>query len=209
MNRPPRSDFMIGTRGGVILTSCLAIYVLYRWGSQDEHHEVISWVLPALALLLCKASIAARKRVGAFTQWNDAWRETAGLPPERPAAKRRHSPRQWAISGVGSWALAGWWLCAHAAEAGSPAFAASASLFALLSLWGLGTGLTFLAKRTGTRATSRSARPAREHIVAVCLPVPLTSPSARQFTAALPDYCQQLLAHSNTTPSETRDESRI
>jgi hypothetical protein len=167
MNRPASTDFVLGHRAGVMLTTGAAALTSIVWATQ----HAISWIVPAVALLLCKASFAAKKRVTVWRNWRGAWDEMAGVTEPSPApaapfpARRSSGPFADAGGAAGKmdaaeaaspkpaarriprWVLIVTWLlllCVIAAnrdQPGTPALGVVALIFLLLSAWGSGVAL--------------------------------------------------------------------
>jgi hypothetical protein len=205
MNKPQQSDFALGSNlsVGVIVTGTL--YVSLLWGAQDDR-QPISWVFPVLGIAVCRAAIMARRRVAAYTGWRKDWEEAAGITQEASARTNRKSPLPLrkrvdrAVGVVALWVIGAGWLVLHAGE-NIPAYPVVASGFALAHAWGLGLAVRRMAR--GARRTPSARRTASGgsgDVVTVCLRIPRSSPTVREATAALPDYCRALLArHPDAT----------
>jgi hypothetical protein len=208
MIRPGLANFVIGHWLGVTLTTSVALFTAAAWATQEQRHESISWFVPAVALLLCKASVKARRRVAQYRNWRDAWHEMAGASPPQ----RKRATAAWRLIGFATWLALLCWLVPHQAEKTNES-AFLALVWLLLSLWGVVAVVGALARRAfRPRRQSAAARPARpkaerEHIVSVCLPVPWTSPRATQLTASLPAYCQPLLSAGAAAASISGESS--
>jgi len=168
MNRPASTDFVLGHRAGVMLTTGAAALTSLVWVTQ----HAISWIVPAVALLLCKASFAAKKRVTTYRNWRGAWDEMAGVAEPSPApaapfpARRSSGPfadaqvaatkRDAAEAAaspkpgprriprlvlVATWLLLLCVIVANRDQQGTPALGVVALIFLLLSAWGSGVAL--------------------------------------------------------------------
>src|ERR1019366_2619787 len=156
MNRPPSLDFVLGARTSVVLTTGAAALSTFVWATQ----HTIAWPVPVIALGLCKASFAAKKRVAVWRDWRGTWDEMAGAgqstqpgrarpappppanlaakaaqqqEPAKPAPGRPRIPRAALIVG---WLLLVFWLKAHQGEDGTPALGFGALCFFGLTIWG-------------------------------------------------------------------------
>jgi hypothetical protein len=205
MNRPSNTEFALGHKLGVTLTTSAAAFGSYVWATAH-----ISWLIPAVFLVLCRTSFTARRKVVAYKAWERDWREMRGDPPTQDASKRKRRRRQWAIAAcLGCWVSLTAWLTAHAGEPASADYNSAAAAWMLLSALGAGAALLQLARWMFrlARATG-GARSARTHVVSVCLPVPRGlwgSPGPRQFRARLPKYARALLAQGAGAPTPSGD----
>ena len=211
MIRPALTNYVIGNRPTLAATCCLTAFVLFRWGMQEQHREHISWIIPAVALLMSKASFAARKRVVAYRNWREAWDEMAGAaaqPTQQTPSQRKRVPFAWRLVGFTTWLALLCWLIPHSRENTNEA-ALFALAWLLLSLWGAVAAVKAFARWVFSPAKAKAAAsPRRErgavrnHIVSVCLKVPWISPSLPRIRARLPDYCQPLLLTRASAPPE-------
>jgi hypothetical protein len=207
MNKPAFSSYVIGNRVVVIGLFSITGFVTYRYFSQDEHGESISWLVPAIAVLASRTSLRARRRIVQFTAWKGDWEQMSGASDERRETRRKRQrvtrPIKLLLGSVLAVAL--WsWLSIHSRESVTDAYGFLGLVAVLLSGW-----IAIVASAAGVRLARRipgfartaQARRGRSHIVAVCLPVPRASSSLRQIEAALPDYAQALLARDRRAVS--------
>ena len=208
MNKPAFSNYVVGNRFVVIGLFSIAGFVTYRYFTQGEHGESISWLVPAIAALASRTSLRARRRVAQFTAWKGDWEQMSGAAEERRETRRKRQRVTRPIKvlfGSVLW-LALWsWLSIHSRERVTDTYGCLGVVFLFLSGWlaiVAGTAALWLARRIPGVAKAVTAKRGRSHIVAVCLPVPWSSPSQGDFAAALPDYCRPLLLTRRTAPPE-------
>jgi hypothetical protein len=200
MNRPALTNYVIGNGASVAVIVGATAFLMYRWCTQAEHGESISWLLPAVALLASSASFKARVRLANFNAWNRSWQAMSGATPQRAAGS--NGARLSSVLAVVAWTGLLCWLIPHQADKTNEA-GFLATLWLLLTLCGV-----VLAMSRALRWVLRPARPAiprrktgareGEQLVEVCLPVPSGSPSLARIRAGLPDYCLKLLARSGS-----------
>lgn len=209
MNKPAFSQYLLGHRVTVLAALLLAAFASYRWLTQQEHHEDISWLVPAVALLLCKSSFRARTRISEFTQWNGAWNAMAGGPERVGGDAKARAPRRprsplvrFVLLAVTSLACLSW-LSVHAHESGSPEYAGVAVAFVAASAWGAWIPAASLLRWAWSPSgVSARARGAGHFVVSQCLRIPRMSPGLGAVRAALPDYCQTLLLARAADPPQ-------
>jgi len=198
MNRPAISNYVVGNAVSVTTIVAATAFLMYRWCTQEQHGESIGWLVPAVALVMSRASFKARARIANFNAWNRSWQEMSGATP-RKASKRARGV--WIVVGFVTWLALLAWLVPHAGEKTNAA-GLLATLWLLLTLCGVVMAASRVlrwafAPPTRTAAVPRAARQ-REYVVSICLPVPWGSPSLARITAGLPDYCQKLLARNSS-----------
>jgi len=183
MNRPTPTDFAIGSRAAVTASTGAAALSTLAWlGS-----HTVSWVMPALALLSCRACIRAKRRVVAWREWRSAWDEMADAgahdeqPPARPAsdrtatkdaAKESPAPSRRKPQRVPRWlVISGWivllaWIAGHEGDTPTLAHGLIGLCFAALTLWGaavstlsVGRFLLVPASKARGKATAPHAAP--------------------------------------------------
>lgn len=197
MTRPSALDLALGNRAGVAFTSGLTLVAIVLWATQEQRHESIPWIAPALALLLARAAVGARRRVVAYTRWRASWDDMSGAAPAThaprgvPAERRREVNRRAATLLV--WGGSLWWLAVTPHVRRSDAFSVVATLFALTSAWGASGILLRLGRRLRSTGTAAGGR-AGAWVVTCCLGAPRGAPNPSAIRAALPDYCQRLLS---------------
>jgi hypothetical protein len=223
MRRPPSSAFVLGHPTTRMLTIGAAIVSCFAWAG-----HAVSWLAPALALLLCKASFAARKRVARYQEWRTAWdemqepevrrQERSPAPAPEPKAIATAIPRTEPPPAkrpvlISAWLVTLGWLAAHDQQAnGYPAVALA---FLALSAWGACVVLLRLARwllgwaaSPARASTSRHAAPGvpadDPRIVAQSLPVPPPVKRTGHVRERLPQYCRDLLARSAAASTNDR-----
>lgn len=92
VHRPKAIDFVLGHPVAIVLFGTTEAVATVAWLRSD-----VSWLVPALAALLWKASFAAKRRVTAHRAWTEAWDEMADVPargefPPRAAARPKLAP---------------------------------------------------------------------------------------------------------------------
>ncbi len=220
MNRPTPTDFAIGSRAAV--TACTGAAALSTLAWLGSH--TVSWVLPALALLCCRACVRAKKRVAAWREWRDAWDEMAGAeqhaPPARSASARatapdtakeaqavpqpkpQRVPRPLLVIG---WIALLAWIAAHEGDGPTMGHGLVALCFVALTLWVasiacIGLSRWLLAPRSPSRpravvAAERASATDADGNPIVAQCLPVpTAVPERHVRELLPDYCRTLLA---------------
>lgn len=194
MNQPRSSDFALGSRTGVALSSAAAVLTVLSWLGHG-----VSWLVPLTCVLVCRASFRAKQRVTLWRQWRGAWNEVAGVAPAKPDAPavkqeppkriRLRVPR--AVLIIGAFALLPW-MCAHHSEAATASYGARTVSFLALIAAAAAFRRRAALPKDNAPAPAAADRGEAEHIVAHCLPMPQATPS-KHVRELLPDYCRALL----------------
>jgi hypothetical protein len=229
MRRPASSAFVLGHPTTRTLTIGAAIVSCFAWAG-----HTVSWLAPALALLLLKASFAASKRVARYQEWRTAWDEmlASGVRSQEPEVRRQErspapAPEPKAIATatprtqpppvrrpvlISAWLVMLGWLAAHDQRADG--YAAVALGFVAVSAWGVCVVLVRLARwllgaaspaRAPTIHDAAPGAPADDpRIVAQCLPVARPLKRTGHVRERLPQYCRDLLARSAAASTNDR-----
>jgi len=195
MNRPSQADYALCHPLSIALIFGFAFCLMARFCLDLQGHGSPSLVMPIVALVMCKRVADGRKRIASYRNWRGAWDAMSGGAPrtDAPGPKKQRGGR--ALSML-AWLMLLCWLHSDGAAA-SPAYGAASFALLLLTLWGFWGALGRLGRLIVwllPGASAPRARAQHRHIVAICLRVPSRSPSAKDFTRALPDYCKALLA---------------
>jgi hypothetical protein len=202
MNRPSLSDRLIGNRLAVLGLLCLTGFVTFRWGTQRQHGEHVSWIVPAVAWVVSRASLRARRRVTEYGGWKRDWDEMSGAAEVRRERRRQRAriTRPLTILAAGFICFCTCsWTVVHASEYQTRAFGCVALVFAASALWlgvtGMAAAVRFMRRAPRIARTAAAKRDRRQFIVSVCLgmPWPWARPSLKRITASLPAYCKPLL----------------
>ena len=209
MNRPNSTDLLLGSRRTGTVIGLLVVGSIYYCAQAADHAPAL-WALPCGLVLLGRKARLARKRVAVANGWDQRWQAMSGEAPDPKAAPRKRRPTLL-VTGSVAWLLTAWWLSTHDANT-TPDYAAFAFWFLGLSAWGAGAALlafsrALLSLARGTPRPDSAARASKrsgpaEQLVTVCPHVPFGSPTLPQITAALPDYCQTLLARSRAASAD-------
>ena len=196
MNPPSQTDSALANPLSLAVIFVLSFCLLARFCIDLQNHASPSIVMPVAALVLAKRASDARKRVAAYRNWRGAWAEMSGEAPRTDASRPKTQRGGRALIGMVVWLMLLCW--AHSDGAASnPAYGVVSFAVLLLTLWGFWGALRLLGRvfvwLLPGSSTPR-ARAQREHIVSICLGRPSHSPSPKDFTRALPDYCKGLLA---------------
>jgi hypothetical protein len=197
MNRPAYTQYVIGSAVSVTAMVGVTAFVAFRWCTQQEHGESISWIVPAVALCATRAAVRARARVSTYKNWKRSWQAMSGVTPQRKA-RSTAARLSWAIAVI-LWAALLGWLVPHQDEKSTQLVVVTFA-WLLLTAWGVGAAAwgvlrwAFPRARPPAPVAERRERK-REELVEVCVGVPwAASPSLRRIRATLPDYCKALLA---------------
>lgn len=175
MNRPPATTMIFGNPVVFLTVGAAFLWTGYLWlaGRGDG--------VTVFALLIAASYCArASDRYDKYRQWKREWDIMSGK-----AAARGASLRALRVpASIGMWLV----LAAAAAQMMND----PEQRWAALLFWA-GSALGFI---NMARLAIKRRTPARrrDSAVSLCLRVPGRSPGIAQAQAALPDYCQQLLA---------------
>jgi hypothetical protein len=202
MNRPSLFSFAIGNLLSVPAILAVTALACYRWCTQQQHHEHMSWLVPTAALMASKASLVARGRIADYRRWSRAWDRMSGAGGNRTGARSRPRVVRALLAWV-AWVGLGAWLCQpHPEFVGTPVRGLYAATFGALTLWGVSVPVIATARWLRRRVGAIRAPRTRDHVVAIALPVPRSSPTVAAAAAAVPDYCHRLMATSARPPDE-------
>jgi hypothetical protein len=184
MTRPPRTDFVLGARASTLLTIGAAGLTSVVWLTQ----HTISWLVPVVSLLLCKASFSARRRITVYRNWRGAWDEMAGAglanqpsqarpapsrapsrlspntPPPQEQDKPQPPPRRLRIPRpvlIAVWLVLTCWLKSHQGEPGTTALGIGSLCFFALTLWGAAVACVGFCRWLFRPASASKARSAK------------------------------------------------
>lgn len=178
MKEPTPLVYIFGSKAGFLATAGGAGLVICLWLNGQA-----SGMSAFIAAMVMAGACKAYREVQAFRAWQRNWNALAGTP----------APRQGK-----HWASAIWMLLLAlviAQPVDDPTFRSLTEWAFLLMSLVLATRFVWrLARRIRARPAS-AAEP--RHVVEVCLPVVRRAATVREATAALPDYCKQLLRHGS------------
>jgi hypothetical protein len=202
MNRPSQADYALCHPLSIALIFGFAFCLLARFCLDLQGHGSPSLVMPIVALVMCKRVADGRKRIASFNAWRGAWDAMSGEAPRTDASKPKTQRGSRALIAMLAWLMLLCWAHSDGA-ASSPAYGAVSFALLLLTLWGFWGALRRLGRVMVwllPGASAPRAHAQHQHIVSICLRPPSRSPSCKDFTLALPDYCKALLA-GNTARS--------
>lgn len=183
MKQPSLVSRRLGTKGFCAFAACVAVLLVFGWGSGEL---AVPWPIPLMSVLLVGSALKAKREVDAFNLWRRRWNAMSGIAePATPPGRRG---RQAFVI----WLLLLFIVVVQPFDASINGLAAFA--FTVMTLVG-GTKFAWNASR-GMRGRSAPIPKPHLHIVHTPLPAPRRSPSVREATAALPDYCVALLART-------------
>lgn len=196
MNPPSQTDYALGHPLSLLIGFFVSFSLLGRFCIDVETHQSPSLLMLIAALLLARRMGDARKRLAAHNNWRREWQEMSGEAPRRSAVR----PGTYR-SLIGALV----WLLLLAWQAGDEPATQPAHGIVSVALWGLtfwglyGIGRQFLRLVAwAVRPSSPTRlRPTSHHVVAICVAKPMSSPSPKDFTRALPEYCLALLEAGN------------
>jgi hypothetical protein len=124
-----------------------------------------------------------------YVDWKREW-DAMGGEPRAPARKlTMQSPLVRILIGVPAWGVGFYWVMTLHDD--GPGMLIAKSCFWLGTAFGVGL---LIYQTLPRRKKAAKAAPVKYPDVAVCLPVPRSSPSVRDVLAQLPDYCRALLS---------------
>ncbi len=183
MKKPGPFVYLFGNPIALLAAFGATAFFGYRWWSEDAS------LLPAIvAFLVFCQTMRAMDQLQKYTEWKREW-DAMGGEPRTPARKlTMQSPLVRILIGVPAWGVGFYWVMTLPND--GPGMLIAKSCFWLGTALGVGS---LIYQALPRRKKAARAAPAKYPDVAVCLPVPRSSPSIRDVLAQLPDYCRALL----------------
>ena len=184
MKKPGPLVYLFGNPIALLVALGATAFFGYRWWSEGASP------LPAIvAFLVFCQTMNATDQLMKYKEWKREWDAMAG-EPRAPARKlTMQSPLVRILVGVPTWGVGFYWVMTLPND--GPEMLIAKACFWLGTALGVGSMLYQALPR---RKKVANETPAEYPDVAVCLPVPRSSPSVRDVLSNLPDSCRSLLS---------------